>query len=216
MDELYILGCLLLVFALVVAPVLAVIGFNRSTAARQEIARLRQRIEALEQRGAAEIAPETAQTAAPVVVTAPVVEHTPAPVDPWRPDASVPRAEPAPVSAPAPAAKQPSAFGGILTSLVRWFMQGNPLAKLGILLLFLGLSFLLRYTVEHSLFPLELRLVATALFAIILLAIGWRLRHKQPVYALILQGGATARAQSARSAFYVWRGRPLGAERLST
>ena len=35
MDELYILGCLFLVFALVVAPVLAVIGFNRSTAARQ-------------------------------------------------------------------------------------------------------------------------------------------------------------------------------------
>ncbi len=81
MDELYILGCLLLVFALVVAPVLAVIGFNRSTAARQEI-RLRQRIEALEQRGAAEIAPETAKTAAPVVLTAPVVEHTPARVDP--------------------------------------------------------------------------------------------------------------------------------------
>jgi hypothetical protein len=54
MDELYILGCLFLVFALVVAPVLAVIGFNRSTAARQEIARLRQRIEALEQRGVPE------------------------------------------------------------------------------------------------------------------------------------------------------------------
>jgi len=210
MDELYILGCLFLVFALVVAPVLAVIGFNRSTAARQEIARLRQRIEALEQRGAAEIAPETAQTAAPVVVTAPVVEHTPAPVDPWRPDASVPRAEPAPVSAPAPAAKQPSAFGGILTSLVRWFMQGNPLAKLGILLLFLGLSFLLRYTVEHSLFPLELRLVATALFAIILLAIGWRLRHKQPVYALILQGGATGILYlTVFGAFRLWQMLPM-------
>lgn len=37
-----------------------------------------------------------------------------------------------------------------MSSLVRWFMQGNPLAKLGILLLFLGFSFLLRYTVEHS------------------------------------------------------------------
>ncbi|MHA0936759.1 DUF2339 domain-containing protein [Enterobacter kobei] len=210
MDELYILGCLLLVFALVVAPVLAVIGFNRSTAARQEIARLRQRIEALEQRGAAEIAPETAKTAAPVVVTAPVVEHTPAPVDPWRPDASVPRAELAPVSAPAPAAKQPSAFGGILTSLVRWFMQGNPLAKLGILLLFLGLSFLLRYTVEHSLFPLELRLVATALFAIVLLAIGWRLRHKQPVYALILQGGATGILYlTVFGAFRLWQMLPM-------
>ena len=142
MDELYILGCLFLVFALVVALVLAVIGFNRSTAARQEIARLRQRIEALEQRGANEIAPEPVQSAAPAVVTAPVVEDAPAPVDPWRSDTPAAVAEPAP--APTPAAKQPSAFGGILTSLARWFMQGNPLAKLGILLLFLGLSFLLR------------------------------------------------------------------------
>lgn len=161
MDELYILGCLFLVFALVVAPVLAVIGFNRSTAARQEIARLRQRIEALEQRDVPESAPEPVQPTAPVAVTAPVVEDAPAPVDPWRSDIPAAVAEPAP--ALTPAAKQPSAFGGILTSLVRWFMQGNPLAKLGILLLFLGLSFLLRYTVEHSLFPLELRLVATAL-----------------------------------------------------
>ena len=71
MDELYILGCLFLVFALVVAPVLAVIGFNRSTAARQEIARLRQRIEALEQRSVAEKAPEQVHTAAPVKTPAP-------------------------------------------------------------------------------------------------------------------------------------------------
>ena len=187
MDELYILGCLFLVFALVVAPVLAVIGFNRSTAARQEIARLRQRIEALEQRGVPESAPELVQTTAPVAVTAPVVED-----------------------APAPAAKQPSAFGGILTSLVRWFMQGNPLAKLGILLLFLGLSFLLRYTVEHSLFPLELRLVATALFAIVLLAVGWRLRHRQRVYALILQGGATGVLYlTVFGAFRLWQMLPM-------
>ena len=161
MDELYILGCLFLVFALLVAPVLAVIGFNRSTAAQQEIARLRQRIEALEQRGVPENASEPVQTAAPEAITAPVVEDAPAPVDPWRPDIPAAVAEPASSQAPTPAAKQPSAFGGILTSLARWFMQGNPLAKLGILLLFLGLSFLLRYTVEHSLFPLELRLVAS-------------------------------------------------------
>ena len=182
MDQLYILGCLFLVFALVVAPVLAVIGFNRSTAARQEIARLRQRIEALEQRSVAEKAPEQVQTAAPVKTPAPVSEAVNAPVDPWRPEPPVTEAEPVPV----PAAKRPSAFGGILSSLTRWFMQGNPLAKLGIVLLFLGLSFLLRYTVEHSLFPLELRLAATALFAMVLLAVGWRLRHRQRIYALIL------------------------------
>lgn len=99
MDELYILGCLFLVFALVVAPVLAVIGFNRSTAARQEIARLRQRIEALEQRGVAEKAPEPVQTAAPVETPASVPEAVTAPVDPWRPEPPVTEAEPAPVPA---------------------------------------------------------------------------------------------------------------------
>lgn len=208
MDELYILGCLFLVFALLVAPVLAVIGFNRSTAARQEIALLRQRIEALEQRGVSEKAPEPVQTAAPEAVTAPIVEEAPAAVDPWRPDISAAVAEPA--LAPAPAAKQPSAFGGILTSLAGWFMQGNPLAKLGILLLFLGLSFLLRYTVEHSLFPLELRLVATALFAVVLLAIGWRVRHRQRVYALILQGGATGVLYlTVFGAFRLWQMLPM-------
>ena len=206
MDELYILGCLFLVFALVVAPVLAVIGFNRSTAARQEIARLRQRIEALEQRGVAEKAPEPVQTAAPVETPASVPEAVTAPVDPWRPEPPVTEAEPAPV----PAAKRPSAFGGILSSLTRWFMQGNPLAKLGIILLFLGLSFLLRYTVEHSLFPLELRLAATALFAMVLLAVGWRLRHRQRIYALILQGGATGVLYlTVFGAFRLWQMLPM-------
>jgi uncharacterized membrane protein len=56
----------------------------------------------------------------------------------------------------------------MVTSLVRWFMQGNPLAKLGIILLFLGLAFLFRYSVERSLFPLELRLVVAALGAMAL------------------------------------------------
>ena len=210
MDELYILGCLFLVFALLVAPVLAVIGFNRSTAAQQEIARLRQRIEALEQRGVPENASEPVRTAAPEAITAPVVEDALAPVDPWRPDIPAAVAEPASSQAPTPAAKQPSAFGGILTSLARWFMQGNPLAKLGILLLFLGLSFLLRYTVEHSLFPLELRLVAAALFAVVLLAIGWRLRHMQRVYALILQGGATGVLYlTVFGAFRLWQMLPM-------
>lgn len=206
MDELYILGCLFLVFALVVAPVLAVIGFNRSTAARQEIARLRQRIEALEQRSVAEKAPEQVQTAAPVKTPAPVSEAVNAPVDPWRPEPPVTEAEPVPV----PAAKRPSAFDGILSSLTRWFMQGNPLAKLGIVLLFLGLSFLLRYTVEHSLFPLELRLAATALFAMVLLAVGWRLRHRQRIYALILQGGATGVLYlTVFGAFRLWQMLPM-------
>lgn len=50
-------------------------------------------------------------------------------------------------------------------------MQGNPLAKLGNCTALPRPLFLLRYTVEHSLFPLELRLAATALFAMVLLAV---------------------------------------------
>uniref|UniRef100_UPI00387DD5B2 DUF2339 domain-containing protein n=1 Tax=Cronobacter malonaticus TaxID=413503 RepID=UPI00387DD5B2 len=48
----------------------------------------------------------------------------------------------------------------MLTSLTRWFMQGNPLAKIGVILLFLGISFLLRYSVERGMLPLELRVAA--------------------------------------------------------
>lgn len=225
MDDLLILGCVFLFFALVVVPILSIIAFNRSSATRDELARLRRRVEELEQRGV--VAPATTPTAAapvqpaetvmesdpaPIPVAAPEPEPKPTPVNPWRSHTpqNAASAEKIVEREVPVAAAQPSAFGGVMSSLVRWFMQGNPLAKLGILLLFLGLSFLLRYTVEHSLLPLELRLVAAALFAIVLLAIGWRLRHKQPIYALILQGGATgALYLTVFGAFRLWQMLPM-------
>ncbi|CAM8678075.1 DUF2339 domain-containing protein [Kluyvera sp. M-M157-B] len=212
MDELLTLGCIVLFFALVVVPVLAIVAFRRSTAVSAELALLRRRIDELEQRGAANAPQPQAAAVAPAAVLPepmpdkpPVIDVAPEPENPWR---AQPKTETVPI--PKPPAQQPSAFGGIMSSLVRWFMQGNPLAKLGILLLFLGLSFLLCYTVEHSLFPLELRLAAAALFAIVLLVVGWRLRHKQPVYALILQGGATgALYLTVFGAFRLWQMLPI-------
>ena len=227
MDDLLILGCIILFFALVVVPVLAIVAISRSSTTRDELARLRRRVEELEQRGV--VAPAITPAAAapvqpaetvmerdpdPIPVAAPEPEPEPKPahVNPWRsytPQNTASAEKIVERDVPV-AAAQPSAFGGVMSSLVRWFMQGNPLAKLGILLLFLGLSFLLRYTVEHSLFPLELRLVAAALFAIVLLAIGWRLRHKQPIYALILQGGATgALYLTVFGAFRLWQMLPM-------
>lgn len=187
-----------------------------------ELAALQRRVEELELRGVAQapvaetsgVVPTAPEVVASVDATA-LVEHEPSPapvaeaVDPWL---SQPKPTPKPeqMAKSAPETEQPSAFGGMVSSLVRWFMQGNPLAKLGILLLFLGLSFLLRYTVEHALFPLELRLVAASLFAIVLLAVGWRLRHKQPMYALILQGGATgALYLTVFGAFRLWQMLPM-------
>ncbi|MGL5456133.1 MAG: DUF2339 domain-containing protein [Citrobacter telavivensis] len=223
MDDLLILGCVFLFFALVVVPILSIVAFNRSSAMRGELARLRQRVEDLEQRGV--VAPVITPTAAvqpaqtvmeaepaPIPVAVPEPKPKPTPANPWRSHTPQNAAitETIVEKEPPETDAQPSAFGGVMSSLVRWFMQGNPLAKLGILLLFLGLSFLLRYTVEHSLFPLELRLVAAALFAIVLLAIGWRLRHKQPVYALILQGGATgALYLTVFGAFRLWQMLPM-------
>jgi uncharacterized membrane protein len=67
---------------------------------------------------------------------------------------------------------------------------GNLVAKVGILILFIGVAFLLKYFYERIHVPIELRLSGVALGALVVLVIGWRLRESRPGYALILQGGA--------------------------
>ena len=212
MDELIIFGCILLFFVAVVVPVLAIIAINRTSSLRFELSQLRRRLEQLEQNGV-QAAPAESVASAETPHAAAISVPQPEKVSAWGTtvvDEPVMSAADATQAAPQKMEPKPSAFGGIVTSLVRWFMQGNPLAKLGIILLFLGLSFLLRYTVEHSLFPLELRLAATALGAIVLLGVGWRLRHKQPLYALILQGGATgALYLTVFGAFRLWQMLPM-------
>jgi len=65
----------------------------------------------------------------------------------------------------------------------------NLLVKAGIVILFFGIAFLLKYMYERVHVPIELRLVAVAAGGIALLAIGWRLRSSRPGYALAMQGG---------------------------
>lgn len=65
----------------------------------------------------------------------------------------------------------------------------NLLVKLGVLILFFGVSFLVKYVAQRGLFPIELRLIAAALGGCGLLAIGWRVRGERPVYAQVIQGG---------------------------
>jgi len=66
---------------------------------------------------------------------------------------------------------------------------GNLVVKVGIVVLFFGVAFLLKYAYERVNVPIELRLSGVAAGAIVLLIIGWRLRHSRPGYALALQGG---------------------------
>ncbi|HEY8101154.1 MAG TPA: DUF2339 domain-containing protein [Burkholderiaceae bacterium] len=80
---------------------------------------------------------------------------------------------------------EPTAFTRFVQ---RWVIGGNPLVKIGVLILFLGLAFLLRYVAEHSVVPIELRYAGVAATGIGLLLFGWRWRHKKDNYGVILQG----------------------------
>lgn len=70
-----------------------------------------------------------------------------------------------------------------------WFIGGNPFVRAGIVLLFIGMVFLLRYSLEQGLIPVELRLAGAAATALTLLFFGWRLRERSGSYGLILQAG---------------------------
>lgn len=216
MDELLLVAGLVLFFALIVAPALAIRAWRKSSDTQRELGVLRERLTALEQQLAGQANAPVSQPlperiAEPEPVPAPVIvpASPPPTIDPWAAQPALP--EPVavtPLAASKPVADEPQ--GGMITSLVSWFMRGNPLAKLGILLLFFGLAFLFRYSVERDLFPLELRLCVAALAAVVLLALGWRLRHKQPVYALILQGGATGVLYlTVFGAFRLWQMLPV-------
>src|SRR6185295_18501844 len=101
-----------------------------------------------------------------------------------------PQAESIPRAVEAPAAPAPLPWAPRLPAFVRqWFMGGNTLVRAGVVILFFGIAFLLKYAYEHTHVPLEVRLVGVALGAIALLTLGWRLRIKRAGYALALQGG---------------------------
>jgi uncharacterized membrane protein len=109
-----------------------------------------------------------AQTPLPAVASVSAVEPTPAAARVLRPAPKPPR--------------EPS-------FIWRWFMGGNTVVRVGVVVLFFGIAFLLKYAYEHTHVPIELRLTGVCVAAIVLLIIGWRLRLRRPGYALALQGG---------------------------
>jgi len=48
-----------------------------------------------------------------------------------------------------------------------WFIQGNPLAKLGVILLFFGLAYLLKYSAEHGMLPVNSVYVSQLLLEVV-------------------------------------------------
>lgn len=70
-----------------------------------------------------------------------------------------------------------------------WLFGGNTLVRSGVVILFIGIAFLLKYAADHSHVPIELRMTGIALSGLALLLVGWRLRDKRPEYSWALQGG---------------------------
>lgn len=82
----------------------------------------------------------------------------------------------------------------IIEQGIQWVKEfltgGNTVVRVGVIVLFFGVAFLLKYAAEHSRLPIELRLAGVAIGAIVLLVIGARVRRKREGYGLTLEGAA--------------------------
>lgn len=92
---------------------------------------------------------------------------------------SIQKPKPTPISAPRAATPNP---------VVTFFTTGNPIARIGAVILFFGVGFALKFAAEEGYFPPEIRLILAALFSIILLGLGWKIRNQKKQFAVTLQG----------------------------
>ena len=159
-----------------------------------EVFSLRRRIKTLEEVQTARMETQT-EGAAPTIpfdLEATGENGTP-PLRPWTPlplqavlstEETTPVEEQRQPSAPSPK----SSLFHLAAPLINFFTGGNPVLKVGVVVLFFGVAFLLKYAAQRNLIPIELRLIGVALGGLALLVTGWRLRRKRPVYGLGLEG----------------------------
>jgi uncharacterized membrane protein len=142
-------------------------------------------------------APTERAPQAPPATAAPSPAPTPKPAEVLKPAAVAAATitsrieQPLPPRAPPPP-RELSATDRAIAGFIAWLKRGNPLARIGIVILFFGAAFLAKYAADNSLFPIELRFISLALGAFALLIVGWRLRERRAVYAQLLQGGGIA------------------------
>lgn len=183
---------------------------------RAEVLALRERVARLEAglpaapkaepaRAAAAPTPEIhSAPVAPPPSAIPAAEWGSAPkTEPWaqpkketKPDAPVPQPapQPAPVVREEAAPPPPMPEAPAEPSLLARLLSGNIVAKVGVVVLFFGVGFLLKFAYDAGLMPPELRLAGVALASAALFGIGWWLRGTRRLYGLILQGGASGLA----------------------
>ncbi len=162
---------------------------QRLLSTQTTVRKLADRVDNLEQRNAANAKPLDPPRRVSVYEPSPIAVE---PEPESRPKV-VPAAMPRPVvHEQVPAAKPEPGIGEHTIEVAkRWLTTGNVPVKLGVIVSFFGVAFLLKYAVENEMFtiPMSLRYLAVAGFATFLLAFGWRKREDNRVFALSIQGG---------------------------
>ena len=125
-------------------------------------------------------------------VPTPSAPATPAPRPAAAPPAPAQATPHLPALAPAAAAPAPprATSPAWLSAVKNWLFTGNLVAKMGLLILFIGVSFLLKYASERVTVPIELRLAGIVAADIALLVWGWRMRLTHRSLSLPIQGAA--------------------------
>ena len=148
-------------------------------------------------------APGVPEPPTPEAVSTPAPEPTPEPAI----DAPTPAPSPTPTPSPPPspallrsdtprpasaaigkASQIDKLMAEFFDRIKTFFTTGNVVARVGVIVLFFGVAFLLNYAYEHSMIPAELRLAGAGLGGIALTVFGWRLRGRSDTYGLVLQG----------------------------
>ena len=111
------------------------------------------------------------------------------PGTPLPPSASEPNT-PAPARTSTAGPDRNDSFDRLASQVQQWIFGGNTVLRLGLLMLFVGLAFLAKYSIDHALLPPEVRLAGIGLVALVLFGLGWRQRNDETrtTYALSLQG----------------------------
>ncbi|EMH4532028.1 DUF2339 domain-containing protein [Morganella morganii] len=193
MDSLLFWG-FVLVALIVVTPFIAVAALRRTTLLKLQVSVLTEETESLRREldaltGGQPVAETTVQVAALSeaipVQPEPEVQYEPVPEPEPEPEPVIAAAAiPFPADTAAAERKSPAA------NILEWLLNGNLPAKIGILLLFIGLSYLLKFSIENNILTPEVRLIGAAVLSVTLFVVGWCVRHKNRLYSLIVQGGS--------------------------
>ena len=89
---------------------------------------------------------------------------------------------------------RPQPASPVGSSFFQRLVSGNIVAKVGAVVLFFGVGFLLKFAYDRNLVSPEIRLLAVALSAIGVFVLGRKLLERRRLYGLILQGVASGLA----------------------